>query len=317
METVNKGNKISSLRKIHLYWFDGIPLYDVLRFFIKGLRRGDINTRAQALAFSFFLAIFPSLIFLFTLIPYVPIDNFQSQLLLLMQSVLPADAYKATRTTIIDIISIKRSGILSLGFFLALYFSTNGFNAMINSFNKSYHGADLRPAWRQRLVALFLTALIALMIITSILLLVGNELIVKFIYKHNFVNKHLYKSILDFSKWIIILALSFFGIACLYYFGPYHRNKFKFLSAGATFATVLIIATSLLFNYYVSNFANYNKLYGSIGALVIIMIYIQFNSMVLLLGFEFNASVDNAKKTHHHRLKQQQAELIVPKKEGT
>ena len=143
------------------------------------------------------------------------------------------------------------------------------------------------------------------MIITSIILLVGNEIVVKFIYKHNFVNKHIYRIILDLSKWIIILSLCFFAIACLYYFGPYHKKKFKFLSAGATFATVLIIATSLLFNYYVSNFANYNKLYGSIGALVIIMIYIQFNSMVLLLGFEFNASVDNAKKKHHHKLQKQ------------
>ncbi|MCY7292531.1 MAG: YihY/virulence factor BrkB family protein [Ferruginibacter sp.] len=273
-------------------------------FFIKGIRRGDITARSQALAFSFFLAIFPSLIFLFTLIPYVPIDNFQSQLLGLIQSLLPKDAYMATRETIIDIISIKRSGVLSLGFFFALYFSTNGFNAMINSFNKTYHGADLRPAWRQRMVAILLTLLVAVMVITAIVLLVGHEYVIKFIYKHKFVNRHFYRLIIEFGKWIIVMALSFFAIACLYYFGPYHKKKFKFLSAGATFATLLIIATSLLFNYYVANFANYNKLYGSIGTLIIVMIYIQFNSMVLLLGFEFNASVDNAKKKHHHKLQQ-------------
>ncbi|MEO8150707.1 MAG: YihY/virulence factor BrkB family protein [Bacteroidia bacterium] len=304
MDRANQKPKLSSLRKIHLYWFDGIPLYDVFKFFIKGLRRGDLSARSQALAFSFFLAIFPSLIFLFTLIPYVPINNFQNQLLGLIQSLLPEDAYRATRGTIIDIISIKRSGVLSLGFFFALYFSTNGFNAMINSFNKTYHGADLRPAWKQRLVAIFLTLLMSLLVIIAISLLVGNEFIVKFIYKHKFVNRHFYRTILEASKWIVIMALCFFAIACLYYYGPYHKKKFKFLSSGATFATLLIIATSLLFNYYVSNFANYNKLYGSIGTLIIVMLYIQFNSMVLLLGFEFNASVDNAKKKHHHKLQQ-------------
>lgn len=301
-------NKKSAYKRIHHYWFAGIPLYEVFKFFLRGIRKGDIQARSQALSFSFFMALFPSIIFLFTLIPYVPIDNFQKQLFLLIQSLLPADAFSTVRDTLIDIISIKRTGILSVGFLFALYFSTNGFNAMINSFNKSYHGAEVRPAWRQRLVAIFLTVLISSLIITAITLLVGQQIAIKFIRQHHIVNRDFYKLLLEIGKWIITAALCFFAIACLYYFGPSRNKKFQFFSPGATIATILIILTSVLFNYYVSNFSNYNKLYGSIGTLIIIMIYINFNSMMLLLGFEFNASIDNAIKRNALQKQQLEAE---------
>jgi membrane protein len=292
----SKINKGPAHKRVYYYWFAGIPFLEVLRFFIKGIRKGDIQARSEALAFSFFLALFPSIIFLFTLIPYIPIENFQKELFLLIQSLLPSTTFNAVRETLLDIINIKHTGILSLGFIFALYFSTNGFFALINSFNKSYHGFEKRAAWKQRLISLFLTLLVSTLVIMAIALLVGQQVAIKFMRSHHIVNRDFYKLLIDIGKWIIVVALCFFAIACMYYFGPSREKKFQFFSPGATFATLLIILTSLIFNYYVSNFANYNKLYGSIGTLIIVMLYIQFNSMMLLLGFEFNASIDNVQK---------------------
>jgi len=284
---------------IYDYWFGGTSFLEVLKFFIRGIRKGDMAARSEALAFSFFLALFPSIIFLFTLIPYVPIDNFQSQLLLLIRSLLPETTFKAVETTLIDIINIKHSGILSLGFVFALYFSTNGINAMLQSFNKSYHGSSSsRPAWKQRVISLLLTIIIASLIIAAIAIMVIQQFAIKFIEQHNMLNNHLYLMLINIGNWLVILALCFFAIACLYYFGSTRSKKFIFFSPGATFATLLIILTSIVFNYYVSNFGNYNKLYGSIGTLIIVMLYIQFISMMLLIGYEFNVSVYNARKKH-------------------
>ena len=296
MNPESKIRKGPAHKRVYHYWFAGIPFLEVLRFFIRGIKKGDIQARSEALAFSFFLALFPSIIFLFTLIPYIPIDNFQKELFLLIQSLLPSTTFNAVKETLLDIINIKRTGILSLGFIFALYFSTNGFFALINSFNKSYHGFEKRAAWKQRLISLFLTLLVSTLVVMAIALLVGQQVAIKFIRSHNIVNRDFYKLLIDIGKWIIVVALCFFAIACMYYFGPSREKKFQFFSPGATFATLLIILTSLIFNYYVSNFANYNKLYGSIGTLIIVMLYIQFNSMMLLLGFEFNASVDNVQK---------------------
>jgi membrane protein len=281
---------------IYDYWFGGTSFFEVLKFFIKGVRKGDIAARSEAVAFSFFLALFPSIIFLFTLIPYVPIKNFQTQLFLLIRSLLPQATFKAVETTLIDIIAIKHSGILSLGFLFALYFSTNGINALLQSFNKSYHGSINRPAWKQRLISLLLTIIISTLIIIAIGLMVSQQFAIKFIRKHHWVNHDLYVTFINIGNWLIMLLLCFFAIACLYYFGSTRSKKFIFFSPGATFATMLIILTSFAFNFYVSNFATYNKLYGSIGTLIIVMLYIQFISMMLLLGYEFNASVYNARQ---------------------
>ncbi|MBK8846924.1 MAG: YihY/virulence factor BrkB family protein [Bacteroidetes bacterium] len=277
-------------------WFDGMPIVEVAKFFIKGLRKGDINMRASALSFSFFLALFPSVLFLFTLIPYIPIDNFQNELLKLLKTVIPEQAYIAVRETIEDIVGIKRGGVLSIGFIMALYFATNGTKAMMMGFNKSYHGSVKQSAWMMQWRATYITIILAVMVITAIGLLVGHSFIVRYIYKQQFVNKALYLLLVDSGKWIIMLLLCFFSISCLYYLGPSRKRKFRFISAGSSLATILIILTSIVFNYVVSNFTNYNKVYGSIGTLIIMMLYIRFNCLQLLIGFELNASIDNAKE---------------------
>ncbi|MEO6883789.1 MAG: YihY/virulence factor BrkB family protein [Bacteroidia bacterium] len=279
------------LKKVVLPGFEGIPLYKVLLFFFKSIQKGYITTRASSIAFNFFLAIFPSIIFIFTLIPYVPIAHFQDNLIDILQDILPTDAFKATQATITDIVKHHHSGLLSFGFFATLYFSTNGVNAMITAFNTSYLITETRSFLMQRLVALFLFIVQSIIIFIAIALIVFTVFL---LHKLHF-QRALAFYLIKIGQWIIVFILFFLLISLTYFLGPANNKKWRFISAGATFATFLCIVTSIGFTYYVNNFGKYNKLYGSIGTLIVIMMWIYFNSINILLGFELNASISHAK----------------------
>jgi membrane protein len=283
-------------KNVALPGFDNMPVYDVADFFFTGIQRGSIKTRAQSLAFSFVLALFPAIIFLFSMIPYVPVHNFQDQLLDLIKNLLPTNAYEAMRTTIEDIIRHQHSGLVSVGFLFALYFTSNGFMALMKGFNTSYHTSEKRSPVKRRIVAVILTLILSILLILAIVLIIFGEVAIKYL-----VVKHILKTktqvwLLLLGKWMIVLALFFIAISFLYYYAPSVKKRWRFISAGSTLATLLTIITSIVFTYFVNNFGQYNKLYGSIGTLIVIMLWIYFNSLILLLGFELNASIDNAKK---------------------
>lgn len=286
---------VAFTKRLVLPGFDGMPLYDVADFFFTGIHKGSIKTRASSLAFSFFLALFPAIIFLFTLIPYIPLPNFQGQLLSLIKNVLPSAAYETTRETIEDIVKHQRSGLLSLGFVLALYFTSNGFMAMMKGFNTSYHVPERRSPWKQRWVAVVLTFIISLLVLIATILIVFGQMAFKGLVKKHIIKNATQLTIVSSIQWIVVLALIFFATSFLYYYAPSLRKRWRFYSAGSILATFLCVCTSIGFAYYVNNFANYNKLYGSIGTLIVIMLWIYFNSLILILGFELNASIDNAK----------------------
>ncbi|MBL7889531.1 MAG: YihY/virulence factor BrkB family protein [Bacteroidia bacterium] len=285
-------------QRLKLPGFEGLSFYVVSKFFIEGLKNGALNMRASSLAFSFFLALFPTIIFLFTLIPYIPIDNFQDYLFNLLQNIMPKSAFEATEGTIADIIKNQRGGLLSFGFLSALYFSTNGFNAMINAFNETYHDIETRTAIGQRLASFYMLFITVILISTAIGLVIGTEIGFKYLIHKD---KALYY-ILNTGKWIILAVLCYSLISFHYYLGPKEKKGWRFFSAGSMFATVLIIIASLAFGYYVNNFGNYNKLYGSIGTLIVIMMWIYINSLILLLGFDLNVSIHSAKKQSLIRL---------------
>lgn len=283
-------------KRVALPGFDNMPLYDVADFFFTGIQKGSIVTRAQSLAFSFFLATFPAIIFSFSLIAYIPIKGFQESLIRLLFETLPQDAKDWTRETIVDIVRIQRGGLLSLGFLLALYFTTNGFMTMMRGFNSSYHILETRPPWKQRLVALVLTLLLSTLVIIATTLIIFSEVATKFL-----VAKHILKSntqvvLLLLGKWTVVLALFLIAISFLYYYAPAIRKRWRFISAGSTFATIGTIVVSTGFAYFVNHFGQYNKVYGSIGTIIVMMIWFYFNALVLILGFELNASIENAKR---------------------
>ena len=287
---------IKASKRIILPGFEGLSLYLVTKFFFRGIQNGTLNMRASSLSFSFFLALFPTIIFLFTLIPYIPIDNFQDYLFNFLQKVMPEAAFEATEGTISDIISNPRGGLLSFGFLTALYFSTNGFNAMINSFNETYHDIETRGVLQQRLISFYMLFLTVLLLSISIAILIVSEFGLSRIQLNN---TGLYYVLL-FLKWLVLGGLCYSIISFNYFLGPKRKKGWRFFSAGSMFSTVLIIVATLVFTYYVNNFGNYNKLYGSIGTLIVIMMLIYINSLILLLGFDLNASIHSAKK--HHEL---------------
>jgi len=285
---------IKEISKIIKPWgLKGLSSYDVAIFFWKGLMEGSITTRASSLAFNFFLAFFPSIIVFLTLIPYIPITGLQETLMDLLSVVLPQSTNKITFETLEEIIKEPRGGLLSLGFILALYFATNGINSLIEAFNASFHVRESRSLIRQRILSLGLTLLLSIMLIIAIILIIFGELSINYLTEYELISNNAGKLIL-YGKWFIILLMLFFGISTLFHLGPALKNKWKLFTPGSIFATIFIIITSIGFNYYINHFAQYNKVYGSIGTLMIILLWMYFNSIILLTGFELNASILNA-----------------------
>ena len=282
-------------KKIRPLGFSGLSIYDVATFFWKGLAKGAITTRASSLAFNFFLAFFPSIIVFFTLIPYIPIQGLQETLIEILSVVLPPSTNEITFNTLNDIINNPRGGLLSIGFILALYFSTNGIDSLIEAFNTSYHIKETRSVIQQKLLSLSLTVLLSFILIIAMSLIIFGKFTIIYLTKHEIISKYAGELII-FGKWITILAVLFIGISILFHLGPSIKNKWKTFSPGSILATGGIIITSIGFNYYVNHFSQYNKVYGSIGTLMIILIWIYFNSIILLTGFELNASITNAKE---------------------
>ncbi len=287
---------IRTSQKLVLPGFDRMPFYDVALFFFKGIQKGYITQRASALSFNFFLALFPAILFIFTLIPYLPISNFQATLFEMLSELLPQSAFETVKDTINDILTNKRTGLLSVGFILTFYFATNGVNAIIEAFNSTYHTLESRSWIKQRLISLFLVLILSVLLVIAIFLMILGSHIINFLETNGILKGNFTIYSLLFSKWIIIVALLFFGVSFLYYYAPSRKSRFKFISAGSTLTTILLIITTLGFNYYVANFSKYNVLYGSIGTLIIVLMWIYINAIILLIGFELNASITNASR---------------------
>ena len=282
-------------KKLKPYGFVGLSIYDVAIFFWKGLMEGAITTRASSLAFNFFLAFFPGLIVFFTLIPYIPINALQDTLMGVLSIVLPPSTNEIAFSTLDDIINNQRGGLLSIGFILALYFSTNGINSLIEAFNSSYHIRENRPIIKQRILSLGLTLLLSVILIIAIALIIFGTVTVNYLVDQEIITNNSADLIL-YGKWLVMLVILFFSISILFHLGPAIKNRWKIFSPGSIFATIFIIVTSLGFSYYINHFSQYNKIYGSIGTLIIILLWMYFNSIILLTGFELNASILNAKE---------------------
>ncbi|PMB37872.1 ribonuclease BN [Fischerella thermalis CCMEE 5319] len=285
------------LKKIKIPFFQGQSIYDVLKFFYIGIVEGNVTSRAASVSFSFFLALFPGLIFIFTLIPYIPIEGFQEVLFDTLKQIMPPNTFEATESTIYDIINNKRGNLLSFGFIAALLFATNGTNALINNFNSSVHQFKTRNFWRQELVAIFLTLFLSFLFIIGIVLIIFTDGFTSWLVEINIIPESL-RPVFRIGRYILLVLVVFISISLLYYFGPADRKLFKFFSPGSILATVLIVIGSELFSFYISNFNQYNKLYGSIGTLLVILIWIYINSLILIIGFEFNAGIAAAKREH-------------------
>lgn len=287
-------NKPFRIQKIVLPGFEGVPLSNVARFIINGFSKGTLVTRASSIAFNMLMAFLPASIFLFTLIPFIPIPNLKQELIKLFENITPTEAYSFVQATIIDAITRKSGGFLIFMFIATVVFSTNGIHATINAFVVSSHRFRSRTWFHQRKISVvFLLVIFSLFAIAGSFLIFSKMLITKLVVLH-YLKKNFVYYLLIVLKWIVIAVLLFLTISFLYWLAPAKRSDFRFISPGSIMATCLFILTSLGFSTYVNHFGQYNKLYGSIGTLIVIMIWLYLNSITLLIGFELNVSIKEA-----------------------
>lgn len=287
--------------------FEGASLYSVFKFFFKGIFNPKFNLYAGSLSWNFFLAIFPSLIFLFTLIAYLPGNSMQKTILQWMDAFLPDDAYKVIRTTVRDIVQKQRSGLLSIGFISALYFASNGVFSMMLAFDSNFNESEKkkRNFFQKRFKSILLTLGITTLIFLSLGILVSGNFLSGYIIEKDIIKKSIMLFFIKGLQFVCLTALIFFIMSSLYYFGHSAKLKWKFFSPGAIVATVLSIIATYGFSNYVDGFDSYNKLYGSIGAIIVLMLIIYFNTLCVLVGFELNKSIKTVVKMEQERRKQE------------
>ncbi len=275
---------------LYIPGFQGIPLYDVVFFFIQQINKIGLNERAAAIAFNLVMALPATLLFLFSIIPYFPkFLELRIWILSLFKDISPSsNTYRFIEKLLHDLTQ-QNVGVFSFGFLLLVFYASNAMMALIRTFDRSImenKNFFLHQRWR----AIQLTIIIILLIIGSSLVLLGQEqliLVLQKIFK-------LRKSSLPWfgsAKWIVIVSLFFFSIAFIYRYAPSVKKKWKIVSPGSILATGLTVCTTLIFSYWVNNFAAYNKVYGSIGTVLILMLLIYINSLILLIGFELNVSI--------------------------
>jgi membrane protein len=276
--------------------FEKLNLWDILKFFFQGVINFDVTTQASSLAFKFFLAIFPGLIFMITLLPYIPIENFQRQLMQMFEAFMPGGAYDAFEETLSDLIKKQRGGLLSFGFFFALFLATDGIHAMITAFNNADESKETRNIIQIRFISLIILLTLFLLILVSISLIIFSGVLINYLKSQDIIHDSFIIWMLIAGKWIISIIFFLTAISFIFWIAPQSRRKFRFFSAGSSFTTVFSIIVSLGFAYYVDNFGTYNKLYGSIGTVMVIMLWIYFNAIGLLLGYRLNVLIREMKK---------------------
>ena len=283
------------LDRIEIPFLDGMSVWRVVRFFFEAIVEGSVGSRASSIAYSFFLAIFPGILFFFTLIPYIPVPNLQAEIFRLLQDVMPPTSYEVAYSTIADVLSNRNSGLLSFGFFAALIFATNGTSSLLANFGQTVHSIESPNFWKVYLYSLLLTVVFSLVFIIGVVAIVLTHSVTDFMVEKEWITAGT-GALLQNIRWIMLLFILLMSICFLFYISPIRAKQWGFISIGAIFSTALIVLSSWLFGYYVDNFSQYNKLYGSIGTLMVIMLWIYINAFVLIIGFELNMSIAAARR---------------------
>lgn len=291
-------------KTLKLPGLEGLSLYDLLELYITGIFKGALTSRASAIAFNFFMAIFPFLLFILILIPHIPIDGFKAEFLEFLESFLPPTTSEFFFKNIFENIdSSERGGLLSTVFLLSIFLMANGVSAVFSAFESSYHSELSRSVFRQYLYALGVSLIIALLVIITV---------AGFGFVEIYVLGNLFSTLehqgvevgdrgiiwVNVSKYVFGIIMVYLTTATLYYFGTREGKYSKFFSEGALLTTILIVCLSYLFGVYIEKFSRYNELYGSIGALLILMFYLWLNANIILLGYELNVSLRQLRKSH-------------------
>ena len=287
------------LKRIRFKRYDNLSMYSFLKIFTHNIEEDEIMDRANGVSYNFILAIFPTIIFLFTLIPYISTyfpEVTTASIMGFLGELMPPSMYDVVSSTIMDILDNQRGGLLTFGFVFALYLATNGMMALMRSFNACYRTTEKRSAIKMRLIAIGLTVMLAFVLSIAVILLVVGQVAINYVTEHisEFSNLSLDDYTIYFIlmlRFLVIFIVFFFTVSSIYYFGPAVHYNWSFFSIGSLLATLAGLGISYGFSYYVTNFGSYNKVYGSIGALIALMVWIQLLTVVLLYGYEINASL--------------------------
>ncbi|WP_340066923.1 YihY/virulence factor BrkB family protein [Ascidiimonas aurantiaca] len=283
------------LKSIKLKALEGLSLYDLMEMYAIGIIKGALTYRAGAISFSFFMAIFPFLLFILNLVPFVPIEEFQNDFLAFIDSLLPPRTSDFFDTVFEDIAKNRRGGLLSSVFVLSIFLMANGINAIFGAFENSYHITITRNVIRQYFMAVGIAIIMAFLLLITVVGFIYFEIYILEALKEEGYLENLELSV-SVAQYVFFIFMIYISTALLYYFGTTTGKESRFFSPGAMLTTLLIIVTTFLFGIYIENFSQYNELYGSIGALLILMLYIWINSNILLLGFELNVSLHRLKR---------------------
>lgn len=285
----------------YLPGFEGVPLFDVIIFFLRQVKTVGLTERASAIAYNFIMAIPPSFLFLFTLIPHLPFISKRSikrELHSIIQDIIPAKGYNEYLIKFVDsFLDESKIGLLSFGFILALFFASNAMMGLMRSFNKNYIGFAKRRDLHNRWMAIKLTSLIFLLVLGFLILPITQGAVLGWMGIKSAVLRY----IITYGRWVFIVALVYFSIAFIYKYAPAVEKRWKLISPGTIFGAFLSILATFGFSYYVNNFGKYNALYGSIGTIIVFMALIYINSLVLLVGFELNVSIKSLRSIAEKR----------------
>jgi membrane protein len=285
---------INQSKKVYVPDFGNFTLFEVWKPFVTQLRQSSLTERAAAISFNVFMALPPTLIFIFTLIPYLPIsDRFMLELFALIRDIVPGEKNNAAIIAFLnDFLKQPRNELLSFGLFLAIFFSSNAMMGVIRSFDKNYTGFFKRNIFQKRRTALKLSFSIFLLIFACLLLLIAQGAVLKWLG----VESYWVRELIHNFRWVIVILLVFYSVSYIYRHGPAVTKKWPFFTPGSLFATTLMVLATVLVTFWVNNFSNYNKLYGSIGAVFILMSLIFVNALVVLIGFELNVTLTTMKR---------------------
>lgn len=281
-------------KRWYLPGFEGVAFYDVLRFFYRQIKTHGLTERASAIAYNFIMAIPPSLLFLFTLIPNLPFiskKSIQTQLHALVIDIVPNKIYNREVLKFVDsFIYDSKIGLLSFGLLLSLFFASNAMMGLVRSFNRKYEGFEKMKGLKKRWMAIKLTVLIFSLVLGYFILLISQGALLKMI-----VTNKVWREVIYYTRWALIVLLIFFAIGFIFKYAPSVEKRWKLISPGTIITTILSIISTLGFSAFVNNFGRYNVLYGSIGTIMMVMALIYINSLAILIGFELNVSIKSLK----------------------
>ncbi len=288
----------------------GVPLYDVLKFFLNGIFNGDLNQRAKGLAYSFLTALPPLLIFFFTLVAYFPVDGVQDELLGELGTIIPDKIMGPLSNTVNDIMGHRHSTLLSIGFVTSVILAANGLMSMITSLNFANHSVEKRPFVQRYLLSIMLVFIIYVVVVLAMALLMGHKLLLQLIFAQGWLPPTKTSTVIfNIGRWVLLVLALLTVISLIYYWAPAKRQRVGFFSAGSVLATGMFLVLSWGLGIYFNNFNNYNLVYGSIGTLLLMMFWVRFNCIVMLVGYElnisiYNGSIINKNRDSRHEFKQ-------------